>query len=1282
MYGKSLKKRVNLSLILFLFLGFSALVLGQEKQDNQEKQLRDEILSVYQAKGEQGLRDFVKKQKDKISNKFIVDFADDGVDERKKEWLTLCEIMAKEKKDKKTVAEILFRMGKYLIYISDHKTAMDYLSTALSVFIEENDLQGQANVYLGKGMIYYLTEASPGALEMFDKALPLFQKLKDYKGQGNIYLRKGIISSRLGDHSNAMTFYDKALVSFEKDDFYPGIGNVYNSKGNIFLNAGNYSNAHEMYNKAQLFFEKAGDDLGQGNVFQNRGDCYRITNSYPKALEMYDKALLKFKKINDLLGIGQSLLRKGVVYTIVGMNKKALESLNESLLFFLKADQPSGLGNVYQRIGDIYFYKGDNLKALEMYSKSVKFLKKAEDFVGIGNVLLRKGDIYLRDGNKSKALLMYGKAITSYKKVGEIRGQGIVFQRYGLIYAINGDYSKSLEQYEKAINVFEKVGDLLELANIYSAKGSVYFKTGNNSKAMEVYGKAITFYEKVGDPRGQGNVFENLGRIHFYTGNNIKALEMCDKALHFFEKAEEPVGQGGIYKTRGDIYSRIGTYSKALEMYDKAFSFFEKIGYHTGQGDIYRSKGGIYLYTEKKLNAMNMFDKALELYKKVGNQTGQGNVFGSMGELYFKTGDNSKALKMYENALIYFLKVGDLRGQSNIFKGKGDIFFGLGNFSEALDMYEKALLLYEKIGDIRSESNTLYGKAKIFSKLGKKSDAINLFERSILELEKYRSQTAIAELKKTLMEMVYERYEGTVLFMLENKFYDKVFKYAEAMRARVFLDQMAEGLVRLGKGLKPELKENRDKLVGKLSALSRQMQETGGKEEKKLLELKEEYRRVESQFENLLIKIRLDNPLYAAVNYPQPVSVRDLQKDVLKKGETVLSYFISLGKAYALIVSREKFRVKQLKVNEREINGYVDRYLHSIKENNANEMNRFGSKLYEKLFKPLEKYLKKSRDIIIVPSGKLETIPFESLIVNKKKQGRPVYLLEKYRIKYLQSASLLSILRKHYHRDSNKKSFIGFGDPVYDYENFKQGKLEQGSMKTFAKGSIEVTENSPLTYSPHSPHSPNSPGDEIKEIHRDRYARAGGIMDRLSHSGEEIKTIARLFEKESLKSAAHLREQATEENAKAPELKEFDYIHFSCHGLLNDDFQSLVLSQLPSDKSPEDGYFTLNEIMNCDYNAKLVVLSACQTGSGKMYKGEGVTGLTRAVMYAGTPAVVASLWKVDDTATKELMVKFYKNMLENNMDKVEALRQAKLELIKNKKYSSPLFWSAFVLYGE
>jgi CHAT domain-containing protein len=311
--------------------------------------------------------------------------------------------------------------------------------------------------------------------------------------------------------------------------------------------------------------------------------------------------------------------------------------------------------------------------------------------------------------------------------------------------------------------------------------------------------------------------------------------------------------------------------------------------------------------------------------------------------------------------------------------------------------------------------------------------------------------------------------------------------------------------------------------------------------------------------------------------------------------------------------------------------------------------------LYESLFKPLEPELWGIKDIIIIPDGELAKIPFESFVVANKEQGKPVYLLEKYRIKYIQGASTLSILRKHYRRQNSSKHFIGFGDPVYDYENFQQGKPENGSPGT-------------------------SKGDIVKEIHRDKYNREGGMYTRLPGSGQEVETIAELFKQQEQKSVVYLRESATEERAKSSDLREFDYIHFSCHGILGDGFQSLILSQTPGSK--EDGYLTLNEIMNCDYQAKLVVLSACQTGTGKMERAEGVMGLTRAVMYAGTPAVVASLWNVSEMGTKELMVKFYTNMLEKGMNKEEDLRQAKLEMIKGNKYASPYFWSSFVMYGE
>lgn len=1026
--------------------------------------------------------------------------------------------------------------------------------------------------------------------------------------------------------------------------------------------------------------EKADEEdiLIQGRILQRIGDNYHNANNYLKAFEFYEKALILFKQINDSGRIGENLFRKGMIYIYLGKFEKALEMYNEALPFFEKTGDLTGQGNMYKGIGDVYLNKEEHEKALNMYNKAIKFFQESNETLRIGEIFVQIGQIYYRLGDCSKALSMYGKALSAFKKINAITSQGNVYIQYGVIYSDKGDYLKALEQYDIALKIFEKENILLEIANIYYGRGFIYYRTGNYSNALEMYEKALAYYEKVGNPRGQEIAFECMSNVYYFMGNNIKSLEMCEKTLLLLAKAESPTLSGNVYNRKGDIYRDTGNYQKALEMYEKALSNFEKAENPTGTGNAYLNKGILYSLQGDHPNALKFCEQALTMYQKINFQFGMkemGDAFGCMGSIYFNSGENSKAMDMYEKALNLYIKLDFPIGQGNIYKNKGDIFFRTRNIPDAIAMYEKALALFETIGDINSEFTTLYAKGKVLAKQGKTNEAINFFERSISQLEKYRFQSAVPELKETFMGTVYERYEEIVQFMLENKYYEKAFNYAEAMKARVFLDQMAEGLIGLEKGMKPELKEEKVKIVGKLSALSKQMQESNSKDKKKLLELKKEYHNAESEFHDLLIKIRLENPLYAAVNYPQPVSVQDLQKEILKDSEALLSYFISQHETYAFIISKNNFNIEPLHANEDEVNGFIERYMLAIKENNAVNMKRYGSVLYEKLFKPLEKYLEKNRDIIIVPTGQLETIPFESLVIAKN-PGPPIYLLEKYRVKYVQNATLLSILRKqywHYTLNNTARGFVGFGDPVYNYEDFAKSNSQQNDMVSRGETPRDPKENHPVS---------SFPSAEIKEIHQERYARSGGIMDRIPQSGTEIQAIAQLFEKDSLPGIVYLREQASEEHAKLENMKDFAYIHFSCHGILNDDFQCLVLSQLPGDKTKEDGYFTLNEIMNCDYNARLVVLSACDTGSGKMIKGEGVTGLTRAVMYAGTPAVVASLWNIDDNAAKILMIAFYRNIIEKNMDKTEALRQAKLELLNNNQYASPLYWSSFIMYGE
>ncbi len=309
--------------------------------------------------------------------------------------------------------------------------------------------------------------------------------------------------------------------------------------------------------------------------------------------------------------------------------------------------------------------------------------------------------------------------------------------------------------------------------------------------------------------------------------------------------------------------------------------------------------------------------------------------------------------------------------------------------------------------------------------------------------------------------------------------------------------------------------------------------------------------------------------------------------------------------------------------------------------------------LYDVLIKPFEARIR-GKTLIVVPDGILARLPFDLLIGSEGDET--FYLIERHRVKYVQSASVLAMLRSGYRKEGLSDRFIGFGDPVYDFKAFLAGKPESAG---------DAKERGSATAPP--------------GLVRTRYGNAGGTLGRLIGSGDEIRAIEAIFQQSHKRVRGLLRIDAREDAAKAGWMRDYGYIHFSTHGIVNARLQAIALSQIPGDK--DDGFLTLGEIMNCRYNARLVVLSACQTGLGSMERGEGVTGLTRAVMYAGSPAALVSLWSVSDQGTRELMTRFYDNMIGKGMTKAEALRLAKLSMLKSG-YRHPFFWAAFVMYGE
>jgi CHAT domain-containing protein len=161
--------------------------------------------------------------------------------------------------------------------------------------------------------------------------------------------------------------------------------------------------------------------------------------------------------------------------------------------------------------------------------------------------------------------------------------------------------------------------------------------------------------------------------------------------------------------------------------------------------------------------------------------------------------------------------------------------------------------------------------------------------------------------------------------------------------------------------------------------------------------------------------------------------------------------------------------------------------------------------------------------------------------------------------------------------------------------------------------------------------------------------------------------------------------EASRDTATSADLSNYAIVHFATHGLLNSnhpELSGIVLSLVDQNGKSQDGFLRLHEVYNLRLPAELVVLSACQTGLGKEVRGEGIVGLTRGFMYAGAARIVASLWKVNDAATAELMKRFYQRIFAKGLRPAAALREAQVEMWKDGRWRLPYYWAPFVIQGE
>ena len=790
--------------------------------------------------------------------------------------------------------------------------------------------------------------------------------------------------------------------------------------------------------------------------------------------------------------------------------------------------------------------------------------------------------------------------------------------------------------------------------------GFLYLNKARNDLALENLQRALNLFQDSGNKNSEeaakclatlSSLYLSTGKLNQAEANGLIALQIRQNL-----KGEASEEVAASYNDLGLVYSTTDP-DKALEYYEKALAVYEKL--HTKQHPkiaIANTNIG-FVYRNLKLygDAVNNLENAESIWRKIypEGHPNQAVALVNLGMTYDQMGDKRAALAYFEKAnAIYKRSYGNKHPAiSNVLNRIGILKLGENRYDDALRDFQDAICAnsttfnQKEIKKNPKISEYYNGKVLLYS-LRQKALALEAkhfgktlkFEELTLALSCLRSCDSLIDDiryhssdendKIELGSSANEVYEDGVRIahaMSEmtfdfKKYRQDAFYFAEKSKSAVLLESIADAEAKSFAGIPAELLDEEKNMKASISMLSQKLSQKPGLEEEKTL--RQNLFATNRQYESFIQRLEKSYPDYFNLKFNQVApSIPDLQK-ILNPRTAIICYFIAENnhRLYKFVITRTKFKIYNFTLPldfDKLVKGFNNSLYYTVPQSY-----REASNVLSKLL--LRGIPNSPKDIVVIPAGRLGTMPFEALALNNlssdKDFSKARYLVTKYGISY----------------------------------EFSAGVLLQKSKSVKQSQAQSIFLCAPITF-PEKDNLNDLPGTDL-----------------------EVSNIAQLFAPTAFVAKGN---EANETLMKSGKLSNYRYLHFATHGVVDE--TSPELSRIFLQSSPsEDGNIFSGEIFNLNLNADLAVLSACQTGLGKFSKGEGVIGLSRALVYAGAKNIMVSYWSVADESTSQLMTDFYRLLLKQSVPNFrEALQQAKLEMIKNKKYSAPYFWAPFVLIG-
>jgi CHAT domain-containing protein/tetratricopeptide (TPR) repeat protein len=517
------------------------------------------------------------------------------------------------------------------------------------------------------------------------------------------------------------------------------------------------------------------------------------------------------------------------------------------------------------------------------------------------------------------------------------------------------------------------------------------------------------------------------------------------------------------------------------------------------------------------------------------------------------------------------------------------------------------------------------------------------------------------------------------------------FRIAEQGRARALLDVLADGHAEISAGVPPDLITRRSDNLAKQQLIGAQLTGvsiSGETPKQTSAELEAELERLAVEFESLENQIKAASPRLNSLVHTRSLTLDEVQRRVLDDDTALVEYSLGEQSSYLFVITRQNAALFKLpagatmdqlamdlrtqlippRLQRRNVGIDVaadqQRGLGISTANPTTDTAAFARAshaLYKVALAPAASMIG-NRRLVIVADGALNFVPFEALVTTERggDYSSLDYLIKTNKVSYAPSASVTAAVRDQ--KRAAGRNILLVADPVFS-ENDPRLPTNHADLRA------EVTRGLGLD-------------SAVKDVNGPTTQAL--ILPRLAGTRIEAEQIGRLAKAAGTQGDLWLDLDANENELKTRDIQSYRVLHIATHGVLDamrPQFSGLVLS-LVGNQPNDDGFLRTGEVFNLKLGAPLVMLSACESGLGKVKRGEGVVGLSQAFMYAGANTVGVTLWSVADKPTAELMTDFYQRLLGPNPLPSDAMREAQLGMIAGKKYSAPFYWAPFVLEGE